>query len=67
MIIKEAFELGETVYLKTDTEQLPHVVTGYVIRPGGTIIYKLSCCGEETNHYDLEITKEQDTLLKVTS
>lgn len=67
MILDEKFSLGEIVYLNTDIEQYPRCVTGYKIRPGGLIIYMLSCEGEETSHYDIEITKEKNQNLKLTS
>lgn len=66
MVIEEAFELGELVYLKTDPEQYLRVITGIIVRPG-TLLYYLSCEGEETIHYNIEITREKNTLLKVTS
>ena len=60
MIIKVdvAYQYGETVYLKTDTDQLPRMVTGYVLRLD-SVIYYLSCGTSETMHYDIEITSEK--------
>ena len=57
------FKIGDYVYLKTDSNQYKRMITGYSVRPG-TVIYKLSLGSEETTHYELEISKEVDVLLK---
>jgi hypothetical protein len=58
MNIKPAFELGEIVYLITDPEQMPRMVTGYYINPG--ISYELRCSDDEASIHTLkEISKEQ--------
>lgn len=53
------FKLGETVYLITDNDQLPRLVTGYVVRPN-LISYYLSCGTVETSHYDFEISHDKN-------
>lgn len=63
MLIDEKFEMGELVYLKTDPDQLPRLVTGYTIRPN-SIIYYISSGEMETSHYDIEITVEQSFMIK---
>lgn len=50
--------IGETVYLITDLEQLPRIVTGIIIRPSDHM-YLLSSGIEETRHYEIEITKQK--------
>ncbi len=52
---------GDIVYLKTDTEQNPYIVIGYLIEDG--IKYILSQCGEVSYHWDFEINKELDESL----
>jgi hypothetical protein len=52
-------QIGDIVYLKTDCEQLPRIVTGIFIRPIG-IIYYLTYCTNETNHYGIEISVEKN-------
>lgn len=64
-VLDAAFKIRQTVYLKTDPEQLDRIVTGYNIRPHGDS-YLLSCKTEETPHYDFEISAEKD-ILKSTS
>ena len=53
------YKLGQIVYLLTDEDQLPRMVTGITIRPGGTNIYHLSMSGEETSHYSIEISPDK--------
>jgi len=58
MVIKNRFNLGDVVRLKTDTDALPRIVTSIQINVENTILYGLSC-GESTSfHYEVEITKE---------
>jgi len=51
-------ELGDTVYLKHDPEEVVRMVTGIVIRPTG-VLYQLSAANVETAHYAIEISKER--------
>ncbi|MDB5288524.1 MAG: hypothetical protein JWR05_3473 [Mucilaginibacter sp.] len=64
MIVNAAFEYGETVYLKTDPEQRARIITGHIIRKE-SIIYYVSCGVDETTHYEIELTKDEDTLTKL--
>lgn len=59
------FNIGDSVYLKTDPEQVERLVTGVNIRQNG-ISYALSYLTNESYHYDFEITKERD-IIKATS
>jgi hypothetical protein len=59
------YKLGQTVYLITDVEQLPRMVTGITLRPN-TILYSLSLSVNETTHYEMEISSERD-ILKATT
>lgn len=64
MLIDNVFDLGQMVYLKTDKEQYPRIVTAFIVSSNG-IIYQL-CAGQEaSNHYAMEISVEQNVLLKV--
>ena len=62
MYLNVKFNLGDIVYLKTDSEQKPRIVTGFTIRNNEHIIYLLSCISDETEHYEIEITAEKDIL-----
>lgn len=66
MLIDEKFEMGKIVYLHTDPDQLPRMVTGYVVRPYGLLEYKLTSGTEETNHFDLEISETVSVIMRST-
>lgn len=59
------FNIGASVYLKTDDEQRERLVTGINIRENG-ISYAVAYGVEESWHYAFEITKEKD-VVKATS
>jgi hypothetical protein len=58
------FKIGEIVFLKSDCEQLPRIVTGILMRPYG-FVYYLSNNTTETSHYEIEISKEENELIKL--
>lgn len=62
MFIDNMFELGETVYLKTDDEQKPRIVVRFYVTSNG-ITYGLACGTEETNHFYNEISIEKNILV----
>lgn len=66
MVIDNKYNLGDEVYLKTDTEQLKRLITEIRITPNG-IMYLLSFSTEETKHYDMEFSKEKDILITSTN
>ena len=55
---------GDIVYLKTDPEQMPRMVTGWIVRPT-QLIYYLSYDTLESTHYPIEISKEPNELKKL--
>lgn len=59
------YEMGDTVYLTTDKEQLPRIITGYSLRPNNTVCYYLSQGTQETIHYGIEISDRVDELMKL--
>ena len=59
------FSIGQTVYLRTDADQLERLVTGINIRPN-VISYALTNGTNESYHYDFEITLDRD-IIKATS
>lgn len=60
------FQIGQTVYLKTDIEQVGRIVTGISLRPNKSVIYSLSYGTSETNHYPIEMNLDRD-IIKATS
>lgn len=61
MITDSKFKIGDFVYLVTDIDQLPRIVTGYYIRLD-SITYGLSFGSGESFHYDFEISSNKDIL-----
>lgn len=65
MLISNKYEIGAMVYLKTDIDQLQRMVTSIIVRPH-IIVYELSCGSTASEHYDFEITDEENVLIKTT-
>lgn len=65
MIVDNKFEHGEIVFLTTDEEQQRRVVTAIKMLPNNCILYELSCGALSSQHYDFEISREEDATLKV--
>jgi hypothetical protein len=61
MLLDNAFEIGQTVYLRVDGEQLAWIVTGINVRHGAHH-YVLSRPGQDALHYAFEMTAERDVL-----
>lgn len=55
------YNIGDVVFLVTDTEQKERLVTGIIIRPG-SVMYYLACGTNETGHYAEEIADTKDIL-----
>ncbi len=60
------FEIGQTVFLKTDREQRERLVTAIFLRPFNSVAYGLSFEANETNHYGFEIDSVRD-IIKATT
>jgi len=63
-LITTKFDIGSIVYLITDKEQLPRMVTGIVIKASG-IIYELDQGTTSTRHYEIEMSDTINELIKV--
>lgn len=57
-VLKIDFELGQLVYLKTDTDQLPRIVTAIIVKPN-LLVYELSQSDKTSDHYAFEISSER--------
>ena len=60
------FNIGQDVYLKTDTDQHKRIVTGYIVRDFG-VVYLITHETDENEHYECEISIEQDILIKTSN
>jgi hypothetical protein len=58
IFIESTLKVGDMVYVKTDVEQKPRMVTGFVVRQGYHLVIA-SMCGEEIHVFDFELTNEK--------
>lgn len=56
------YYFGDVVYLKTDKDQTPRIVTQITLTPQG-MLYQLSQESKCSNHYDFEMSATKDILL----
>ena len=64
MTIDNKYTLGETVFLRTDEEQLPRIVTAICVRGNNYITYELSMGIETIWHVEEEIDYEENDYYK---
>ena len=56
------FKLGDTVYIKTDPEQMDAIVVGKREFVGGTITYTIGLNSNYYDMYEIELSKERGAL-----
>lgn len=61
-LLATEFELGQVVYLRTDEEHLPRIITGVKLHLGGGLSYELSQGANASMHYEPEISAEPSVL-----
>jgi hypothetical protein len=59
MTIKNKYEIGEEVILKTDQEGLKRIITGINIKPGNSLIYEVQLSEFTSFHYEFELESYQ--------
>jgi len=62
--IDNKFDIGELVYLKTDSEQTPRLVYAIEINQQN-LIYKVASGTITSAHFDFELSTEVNVLLNV--
>lgn len=60
--IDNKFDIGQIVYLRTDKEQLPRIITEIVVTKG-ELIYGVYAGTIYSKHYDYEMTSDVNTLI----
>lgn len=65
MMLQSKYDIGELLYILTDKEQELRQVTS-IIFSGEGIVYELSCGTSVSKHYEFELSKEVDEVLKLT-
>ena len=64
MLINNKYNIGDTVYLKTDVDQYARMIIAILVYPNG-ISYEVQYCTTQSTHYEIELSETQDELLKV--
>jgi hypothetical protein len=57
------FEIGQVVYLVTDPEQQPRMITGYMVREGKRRIWLVSGPEGEIERYGMELRADRDLVM----
>lgn len=60
MTINNKFNIGDIVYLRTDTDNLKRIVLSMQILPGGAISYHLACGEKDGWHHEFEMSDERN-------
>lgn len=62
MVINNKFDIKQIVYLVTDPDQLPRMITSMRILPNDLLVYVLSGEGGDTGAYEFEIQEERTVI-----
>lgn len=62
LTIDNEYNMGDIVYVKTDSEQLPRIVTAIIVT-GRDILYECAAFVDISSHYGFELSPEKDILL----
>lgn len=62
IVIENKYEIGEIVYLKTDSDQLPRVVIAFKVYSQGEMMYEVVSGTLQSLHYNFELSKEKDLI-----
>lgn len=62
MVIDTKYNIGDTVYLVTDKDQLPRIVFCYIVYRS-EIIYRIATGTTTSDHYDFELSDTKDILI----
>jgi len=66
MVIDNKYHHGDTVYLKTDRDQVPRIVFCLKVYKN-EILYELACGTMVSSHYEFELSPEQNVVLTTTN
>jgi hypothetical protein len=64
-VFKSKYNFGDVVYLKTDPDQLPRMISDIKFSPDCHTIYFLACGTICTEHYELEISESKNKLMSL--
>lgn len=61
MVLDNKYEIGQTVYLITDSEQLPRIVFCFIVYRN-ELLYRLATGTTTSEHYDFEISETKNLI-----
>lgn len=64
--MKTNYNIGDEVYLKTDTDQIQRLIVGIWITQN-SVKYEVACSISTSWHFDFEMSREKDVLLSITN
>lgn len=67
MVIDNKYNIGDIVYLTTDIDQHPRLITGINVRPGGFLLYEVQCGERNGTAYEIEISATRDVVMATTN
>lgn len=65
MVINNKFEFGQILYLTTDRDQLPRMVTGIKVCKHGELLYEVMSGTLQSTHYEYELCEEKNVQITV--
>lgn len=66
MKIEPTYKYGDIVYFQCDTEQMPYMVTHYLVYPG-ELKYGAVSAGEVIYAYDFELSDSKNVMMTTTN
>lgn len=67
MKITTKYNIEDSVYLVTDSEQVERIITGIQIFPNNLIMYTLMCGVESSEHYEFELSDKPDVIKRTSN
>ena len=65
MVIDNKFEIGQTVFINTDSDQSKRVITAISILPGSLLLYDVCCGALVSKHYEFELSDNENIETKI--
>ena len=63
MVIDNKYDIGNIVYLVTDTDQSPRMITAITVCRNAELVYELYCGTVSSRHYDFEMSTEKTVMV----
>jgi hypothetical protein len=60
MVVENKFDIGQVVYLRTDKEQEPCIITCLTVYRDGDVLYEVNRGSHSSRHFDFELSNERN-------